>query len=119
MRESNKSASWKKVEVGCSVVGQVWKDVGGNQNETLSTELAGYKIEVKERIEIRVGQRLCSAKKQGEGRGILRDRDAGGVKRKNRNENVLARPNGLRENAETAISCRGPGPARKKKELCQ
>ena len=36
-----------------------------------------------------------------------------------REENVLARPNGLRENAETAISCRGPGPARTKKEVCQ
>ena len=33
--------------------------------------------------------------------------------RKDRNENIFARPNGLRENAETAISCRGPGPARK------
>ena len=30
------------------------------------------------------------------------------------NENVFARPNGLRENTETAISFRGPGPARKK-----
>ena len=31
-------------------------------------------------------------------------------------ENHLsARPNRLRENAETAISCRGPGPARKKR----
>ena len=38
-----------------------------------------------------------------------------GVKRRNRNENVLAQPDGLRENAETAISCRGPGPARKKR----
>ena len=37
-----------------------------------------------------------------------------GVKR-NGNENVFARPNGLRENAETAIPCRGPGPARKKR----
>ena len=32
------------------------------------------------------------------------------------NENVLVWP-GLREHAETAISCRGPGPARKKKEV--
>ena len=39
------------------------------------------------------------------------------VKRRNRNENVFARPNGLRENADTAISVRGPGPARKKKEV--
>ena len=32
----------------------------------------------------------------------------------------LARPNGLRcEEAETAISCRGPGPTRKKKEISE
>ena len=43
----------------------------------------------------------------------------GGVKIKNRNENVFAGPNGLRKNAETAISCRGPGPAIKKKEAYQ
>ena len=42
----------------------------------------------------------------------------GGVKRRDRNEkNVFTRPNGLRENAENAISCRGPGPARKKKRV--
>ena len=41
--------------------------------------------------------------------------DIRGVKRRNTNENVSARPNGLRENAETVISCRGPGPARKKR----
>ena len=34
-----------------------------------------------------------------------------------RHGNVLPRPNGLRENAETVISCRGPGPARDKKEV--
>ena len=32
-------------------------------------------------------------------------------------KNVFARPNGLRENAETAISCRGPGPARTNKGI--
>ena len=38
-----------------------------------------------------------------------------GVKRRNRNGNLFQRSNGLRQNAETAISCcRGPGPARKK-----
>ena len=40
-----------------------------------------------------------------------------GVKRRNRNENVFARPIGIRENVETAVSGRGPGPARKKKEV--
>ena len=46
-------------------------------------------------------------------------RDLREVKKRNRNENVFSRPNGLRENAETAISFRGPGPARKKKEVYQ
>ena len=41
-----------------------------------------------------------------------------GVERRDRNENVFARANGLRDNAETAIACRGPGPARKKKKRC-
>ena len=54
-----------------------------------------------------------SAKKQGERGGTLRDLRE--VKRRNRNENVFARPNGLRENAETAISCGGPGPAKEKR----
>ena len=31
------------------------------------------------------------------------------------NENVPERPNGLREKPETAFSCTGPGPTRKKK----
>ena len=35
-----------------------------------------------------------------------RSRDIRGIKRRGRNENVFARPDGLRENAETAISCR-------------
>ena len=55
----------------------------------------------------------ASAQKQGEGGGTLRD--LRGVKRRNRNENVFARPNRLRESAETAISCRRPGPTRKMK----
>ena len=42
-------------------------------------------------------------------------RDIRGVKRRDINQNVFARPNGLRENPEAAISCREPGPARKKR----
>ena len=59
----------------------------------------------------------ASAKKRGKGGGALRD--LWGVTGRSRNENVCARPNGLRENAETAISCMGPGPARKEKEVYQ
>ena len=42
-------------------------------------------------------------------------RDIRGVKRTDTNENVFTWPNGLRENAGTAILGRGPGPARKKR----
>ena len=37
-----------------------------------------------------------------------------GVEEKYWSENVSARPNGIREKAETAISRSGPGPTRKK-----
>ena len=59
----------------------------------------------------------ASAKKQSERGGTLRDLRE--VKRRNRNENVFPRPVGLRENAETPVSCTGPGPARTKKAVCQ
>ena len=39
------------------------------------------------------------------------------VKGRDRNENECAQSNGLRADAETVISCRGPGPARKKKGI--
>ena len=35
----------------------------------------------------------------------------------NRNASVFARPNGIRENTETAFLCRRPGPGRKKKGI--
>ena len=40
--------------------------------------------------------------------------DIRGIKQRDSNENVFARPN-VRDNAETVISCGGPGSARKKK----
>ena len=40
-------------------------------------------------------------------------RDVRGVRRRHSDENVFARPNGPRENAETAMSCRGHGPAKR------
>ena len=81
---------------------------------TVHREVCGIQ-EIKKRKDRNKGQ--ASAKKQGEGGGTLRD--LRGIRRRNRNQNVFARPYGLRENAETAISCRGPGPARKKKEVYQ
>ena len=50
----------------------------------------------------------ASAKTKGE-------RDTRGVKRRSRHGNVFGRPNGQRENSETAISGRGPGLARRRK----
>ena len=98
-----------------SVVEKVWKEMGENQEETLSIEkFAGYKTEVKGKIDIR--ERLALRNKVKEEEHF---RDLRGVKRRHRNEDVFARPNGLRQNAETAISCWGPGPTGKKKEVCQ
>ena len=59
----------------------------------------------------------ASAKTQGEGGGTLRD--IRGDMGSDRNRNVFARPNGLREIAETVMSCSGSGPARRKKEVYQ
>ena len=108
-------AVWAKVTKGRagirwdSVVDKVWKDIGGNQQEIMSIEkLRGTRKKLKDR-----NKGKASAKKQGE-RGVTL-RDLRGVGRRNKNENVFARPNGLREKNETAISCRGPGLARKKK----
>ena len=102
-------AVWEKVTKGRagtrwdSVVEKVWKDMGGNQEEILSIEkFGGYKAEVKERIEI--WERLALRNKVKEEEHL---RDVRGVKRTGRDENVFVRPNGLHENAETAISCGG------------
>ena len=111
----------------------MWKDVGGRR-DTVHREICGVQDRSKrtyrnkgkasaKKLGERGGTRRylnkgkASAKKQGERGGTLRD--LRGAKRRNRNENVFARPNGLRENAETAISFRGPGLARKKKDVCQ
>ena len=92
---------------------KVWKEIGGTKKNTVHRKVCGVhdRSTSKDR-----NKGKASAKKHGEGGGTRYSRE---VKRRNRNENVFARPNGLRENAETAISCRGPGPARKKKEVYQ
>ena len=59
----------------------------------------------------------ASATKQVERGGPLRYIRR--AKERDRNENIFAWPNGPPENAEIAISCKGPGPARKKKYGCQ
>ena len=89
--------------------------IGGNQEEMLTIEkFAGYKTEVEEKIQIRERLALRNKVKEEHSKEIYQ-----GVKRRHRNENVFEPPNGLHENAVTAISCREPGPAKKKKEVYQ
>ena len=71
-------------------------------------KLGRYKTEVEERIERR--ERLALRNKLKPEKDL---RDLRGVKRRDRNENVFSRPNGLRQNAETANSYMGPGPTRR------
>ena len=70
----------------------------------MSAEKYGrYKAEVEERIERR--ELLAPRTKVKSEKDV---RDIREIKRRDRNENVLliARPNGLRENANSTISCR-------------
>ena len=113
-------AVWEKTTKGRAgirrdnVVEEIWKDIGGDQEEVLSIEnFGGYKTEVKERIEER--ERLVPRKTVKEEKHF----EIRGVEGRYWNENVSARPNSLREKAEPAISCWGPGRTRKKKEIYQ
>ena len=113
-------AVWEKATKGRAgtmwdiVVEKVWKDIGGNQEDILAVEkFAGCKTEIKENIEIRERLALRNKVKEEEHLRDLRE-----VKGRSMKENVFPRPNGLRENAETPISFRGAGPARKKIEVC-
>ena len=74
----------------------------GSQEDIMSAEKFGRcKAEVEGRIERR--ERLALRNKV---KSEKRSRDIRGIKRRARNENAFASPNGLRENAETAISFR-------------
>ena len=92
-----------------NVVENIWKDFGGDQEEVLSIDkFGGYKTEVVEERE-----RLALTNKVKEEKHL---RDRRGVEGRYWNENLPARPNGLRQQAETAISCRDLGlPARRKR----
>ena len=65
-------AVWEKVAKGRaglrwdSEAEKVWKDIGGNQEDTLTTETPGYKTEVKEIIEIRERPALRNKVKEAE-----------------------------------------------------
>ena len=59
----------------------------------------------------------AALKKKAEGEEHLEISGIREVKRRDWDEHVLTRHNGLRENAQAAISCRGPGPAKNKRYL--
>ena len=93
-----------------NVVGKIWNGLG-DREEVLSTDkFGGYETEVKERIEERERLALRNSMKAEK-----YSRNIRGVEGRYWNKIVYARPIGLREKTETAISCRGPGPTRKKK----
>ena len=113
-------AVWESVAKGRagirwdSVVEKVWKDIGGNQEEILSIDkFAGYKTEVKEKIYIR--ERLALRNKVKEEEHL---RDLRGLREEIGMKTYLLGPMDYAKTL-TAISCRGPGPARKMEEVCQ
>ena len=112
-------AVWEKITKGRAgiewdnVVEKIWKDLG-DQEHTVHEK----KWRVQDRSKSKDRRKgKASAKKSGERGETLGG--VRGVEGRCWDENVFARPNGLREKAETAISCRGPGPTRKKKEINQ
>ena len=74
-------------------------------------KFGGHRTEVKERIDIRERLALRNKVKEEEHLEIY-----GGLREEIGMKTYLHGPiDYIRENAETAISCRGPGPARKKR----
>ena len=93
----------------------IWKNLG-DQEEVVSIEkFGGDKTSLKERIEER--ERLVGLINKAKKDKHLRD--IRGFEGRYWKKNVFARPNGLREKAETAISRRRPGPTGQKKEIYQ
>ena len=82
---------------------KVWKGIVGNQKrdnvrrEVSETQGRSKRKKWKERETPALRNKVKSEKHV---------RDIRGIKRRDTTENVFARPNGLREKAETAISCR-------------
>ena len=104
MGESNKRANWNTV--GC-VVEKYARTylVGRNQEVVMSVRREVWEVQGRNRRkDERKGK--ASAKELLIG-GIGKTfKDIRGIERRIRSENIFARPNGLRDNAETAISCR-------------
>ena len=113
------NAVWEKTTKGRAgirwdtVVEKISQGLAGDQEVVLSTEkFGGYKTEVKEKVEERERRALRNKVKEEKHIG-----DTRGVEGRYWNGNVSTRPNGLHQKAETAISCRGPGPTIKTKDI--
>ena len=95
-------AVWDKVTkeragIKCdSVVKKALKYIGGNQEDMMPAEV--WEVQGRSRRNDREKGK-AGAEKQGEIGDTLGD--IRGIRRRDRNVNALARPNGLRENAET------------------
>ena len=109
------AAKWRAGIRWDNVVEKVWKDLGGIQEDIQQCmeKFGGASQSIRKDR----SRGKASAEKQGERRRTLEI--YGGLRKEIGMKNVLARPTGLRANAETAIPCSGPGPARKKTEVYQ
>ena len=116
-------AVWENVTKGRTgirwnnVGDKVWKEIGGKQEEIYCPRrsLGGmYKAELKRNVK-KKGR--ASVKKGGTGRTFRYIREV--LSEETGMQCTCMAQNGLRENPETAISCRGLGPARNKKEVYQ
>ena len=105
-----------------NVVQKIWKDLGGGRPRR------GTVYGNREVWRIQNTSERKNRKKRKKGYEALRNqvceeekhlRDIRGVEGRYWNENLSARPNGLRKKAESAISCRGTEPARRKQEMYQ
>ena len=115
-----KIAVWEKVTKGLAgirwdgVVDEVWKEITGIQEDTVHGEVWG----AQDRRKTKDRKKRKASMRQEGGRGRAY-RDLREIKRRDWYENIFPWPNRLRENAETALSCRGPGTTRKNKEVYQ
>ena len=104
MGESSERASWNKVRY------RNLESMEGNRRKPRRHTVHGEVWGVQGKSEGKGEKReRCVLNKKVAGEELLENLRE--VKRRDWNENVFTRPSGQRENVETVISCRGPGPA--------
>ena len=112
MAEGHERASWNKVGQRSR------KRMGGRRRKRRRHTVRREAWGVQDRNERKDrGQGKVSGRRKVDEEGHLKMYGVG--YNKDRNENVVSRPSGLRTYTETALSCRRPRPARRKKEVHQ